>query len=77
MADMREWKAQGITEQLLHWSKRNMYENLFGAQAGGGVSQPPMLIALYGKTSELPEKWHARHFGWKRSRVCVCVCVCV
>ena len=26
VADMWEWRKQGIIEQLLHWSKRNMYE---------------------------------------------------
>jgi hypothetical protein len=63
-------RAQDIDKQLQYWSERNTKENLFGDRGGGGVSQPPMLIALHGKTSVLPDEWHTRHLGWKLGMVC-------
>eukprot|EP00123_Amoebidium_parasiticum_P009828 comp19732_c0_seq1/m.23523 comp19732_c0_seq1/g.23523 ORF comp19732_c0_seq1/g.23523 comp19732_c0_seq1/m.23523 type:complete len:439 (-) comp19732_c0_seq1:520-1836(-) len=64
VVDMVEWKKQNITGQLLAWLEDNLDEDLFGSGAGGGASQPPMLIVLHKKVSQIPAEWHVRHFGW-------------
>ncbi|KNC78230.1 hypothetical protein SARC_09332 [Sphaeroforma arctica JP610] len=68
LADMQEWRRQAITPKLLFWSRLNVEEDVYGARGGGGASQPPMLIAFDKVSSALPERWHMRHFGWKKAQ---------
>ncbi|XP_070561625.1 glycosyltransferase 8 domain-containing protein 1-like isoform X2 [Ptychodera flava] len=64
VANMKAWKEEKITEKLEFWMSLNTETDVYGNQRGGGVAQPPMLIAFYGKHSTIDPYWHVRHLGW-------------
>ncbi|XP_069829734.1 glycosyltransferase 8 domain-containing protein 2 [Dendropsophus ebraccatus] len=63
VANMTEWRHQHVTKQLEKWMKRNVEENLYSSNVGGGVSTPPMLIVFHGKYSAISPAWHVRYLG--------------
>ncbi|KJE95478.1 glycosyltransferase 8 domain-containing protein 1 [Capsaspora owczarzaki ATCC 30864] len=67
VADLTEWKRQRMSKELEFWMELNTRENVYGGEGSGGGSQPPMLLALYGRATELNPLWHVRHLGWSGS----------
>ncbi|XP_033097810.1 glycosyltransferase 8 domain-containing protein 1-like [Anneissia japonica] len=63
VADIDEWKKQGITARIDFWIKLNAHENVFGNQRAGGATAPPMMIVFYKKYSKIDPMWHIRHLG--------------
>ena len=45
VVDVPAWRAAGITQELLHWLDANSKSVLYVR----GGSQPPMLLAFYGR----------------------------
>ncbi|XP_075456706.1 glycosyltransferase 8 domain-containing protein 2 [Ascaphus truei] len=64
VANMTEWRQQHITKKLEKWMKKNVEENLYSSNIGGGVATPPMLIVFHEKYSSITPFWHIRHLGW-------------
>eukprot|EP01134_Creolimax_fragrantissima_P006472 CFRG6472T1 len=64
VCDLDEWRRQNITENVIYWMEQNTKEHIYGGGIAGGASQPPMLIALHERVTELKVVWHVRHFGW-------------
>eukprot|EP00127_Corallochytrium_limacisporum_P004633 Clim_evm8s171 gene=Clim_evmTU8s171 len=64
VADMDRWMMEGITDQLDFWMYANTQHKIYGMGPAGGGSQPPMLLTLGGKFTELDPKWHKRGLGW-------------
>ncbi|ELU07130.1 hypothetical protein CAPTEDRAFT_44527, partial [Capitella teleta] len=64
VTDLDRWRQGNLTAELEYWIELNTRENVYGNQQGGGGSQPPMMIALYGKFSVMDPLWHVRHLGW-------------
>lgn len=63
VTDIDRWRAANLTEELEYWIELNTKEHVYGNQKGGGGSQPPLMIALYGKFSVMDPLWHVRHLG--------------
>ncbi|XP_041442212.1 glycosyltransferase 8 domain-containing protein 2 isoform X2 [Xenopus laevis] len=64
VANLTEWREQHITKQLEKWMKKNVEENLYSSNIGGGVATPPMLIVFHEKYSPITPYWHIRYLGW-------------
>ncbi|XP_072257259.1 glycosyltransferase 8 domain-containing protein 2 isoform X2 [Pyxicephalus adspersus] len=64
VANLTEWRQQQITKKLEKWMKKNVEENLYSSNVGGGVATPPMLIVFHDKYSSISPNWHIRHLGW-------------
>ena len=66
--DLKEWKKQGITQQLLHWMKVNTQHHIYRA----GTLPPVMLVfaarrnAPYRIYTKLNPMWHHINLGWRK-----------
>ncbi|KAG8439422.1 hypothetical protein GDO86_005581 [Hymenochirus boettgeri] len=64
VANLTEWREQHITKELEKWMKKNVEENIYSNNIGGGVATPPMLIVFHEKFSPINPYWHIRYLGW-------------
>ncbi|KAK7872862.1 hypothetical protein R5R35_006730 [Gryllus longicercus] len=63
VANITEWKVQGVFEQLQNWLEIHSVEPITGIHPGVNAVEAAMLIVFYEKVTPLDPLWHVQHLG--------------